>query len=367
MDRHTTKVAQETIAASKSSRSSLEYHHSPIMRQLKRYFRYEFWPFWVFYFPAYFYWAFLAIRARFTTYFTAANPLMNNSGALNTSKYAYLSKLPPAWYPKTLLIQQSMPIEEINRCLEKQHFSYPLILKPDNGERGKGIAVLNNSKELIQSLEKSKHAHLLLQSFSHYPNEIAFLYSRMPNQKHGKISSITTKSFCTLEGDGHSTWEELLKQNIRVSHRWQSLKKREKLPWNQIATKGDKYLIEPIGSHHLVTQFNNGAALHSAELVQLLDHWANQLPGFYYGRFDVKYKNWEALLKGKDFHLMEINGVNAEPTHIYNPSNPIIKAYATIVYHMKIIYEISNQNRRLGIKPKPLKPFLTELIQTALR
>jgi hypothetical protein len=64
---------------------------------------------------------------------------------------------------------------------------------------------------------------------------------------------------------------------------------------------------------------------------------------------------------------MEINGVNAEPTHIYHPDYGILKAYRDIFSHMKIIYEISEQNRSLGIKPKRLLPFLTELIKTATR
>ena len=47
---------------------------------IRRLLRFEFWPFWHFYFPTYFNWAILAFKARYTTYFTATNPLMNNSG-----------------------------------------------------------------------------------------------------------------------------------------------------------------------------------------------------------------------------------------------------------------------------------------------
>ena len=168
-------------------------------------------------------------------------------------------------------------------------------------------------------------------------------------------------------GDGIRTWEAILKEEIRIAHRWKTIIKREKLPWDEISIKDQKYLIEPIGSHNLGTEFNNGRELNSPKLRALLDYWADQLPGFYYGRFDVKYQNWEELLQGKSFALMEVNGVNAEPTHIYSPNYSIFQAYRDIFSHMKIIYEISNQNRRLGIQPKRLKPFLIELIRTALR
>ena len=335
--------------------------------RFQRILRFEFWPFWFFYFPAYFNWAILAIKARYTTYFTATNPLMNNSGALNTSKFSYLSKLPKAWVPSTLLVEKGVNTSALEQQLEENQFSFPLVLKPDNGERGKGIHLVYTLEELTAALANSKHQHLLLQHYCDYPHEVALLYVRYPMEKKGRITSITTKDFCSLQGDGVHTWEELLQAEIRLSHRWEEIKAREKLPWGTIAEKGEQHLVEPIGSHNLGTQFNNGNQLNSSELSKQLDAWADQLPAFYYGRFDVKYQNWEALLQGENFQLMEINGVNAEPTHIYDPSYSILQAYRDIFSHMRIIYEISEQNRRLGISPKRLKPFLIELIQTALR
>ena len=334
---------------------------------LQRILRFEFWPFWFFYIPAYFNWAILALKARYTTYFTATNPLMNNSGALNTSKFSYLAKLPKAWVPSTLLVDRLVSGQALEQRLEENQFTFPFVLKPDNGERGKGIHLIHNKEELVNALANSKHKHLLLQHYCDYPHEVALLYVRFPNEKKGRITSITTKEFCCLQGDGVHTWEELLKAEIRVAHRWEEIKVREKLPWYSVAMKGEQYLIERIGSHNLGTKFKNGNQLNSTQLCELLDHWADQLPGFNYGRFDVKYQNWEALLKGENFQLMEINGVNAEPTHIYDSSYAILQAYSDIFSHMRIIYEISQQNRRLGIPPKRLKPFLIELIQTAVR
>ena len=335
--------------------------------KFQRIVRFEFWPFWFFYFPAYFNWAILAIKARCSTYFTVVNPLMNNSGALNTSKFNYLSKLPKAWVPSTLLVKRCITASALDELLDENQLGFPLVLKPDNGERGKGVRLVNDKTELINALSTSKHEYLLLQRYCDYPHEVALLYVRYPNEKKGRITSITTKDFCALQGDGVHTWEELLHAEVRVSHRWKEIKAREKISWGSIADKGERHLVERIGSHNLGTKFNNGSQLNSMQLCKQLDHWADQLPTFYYGRFDVKYQNWEALLMGKNFQLMEINGVNAEPTHIYDPSYSIYQAYQDIFSHMRIIYEISKQNQRLGISPKRLKLFLIELIQTALR
>lgn len=337
------------------------------MIRLQRLIRFEFWPFWFFYIPAYINWGILACKARYMTYFTATNPLMNNSGALNSSKYHYLSKLPKHWYPKTAIVKKSISVESLRSILASNTLSFPLILKPDNGERGKEVKLVHTLEQLFQALEQSHYPNLLLQSFCSYTKEAAFLYVRKPNEKNGRITSITVKTFCHLMGDGIRTWKAILKEEIRIAHRWKDIAIRESLPWDDISIKGQKYFIEPIGSHNLGTEFNNARELNSSKLLALLDYWADQLPGFYYGRFDVKYQNWEELLQGKSFALMEINGVNAEPTHIYSPNYSIFQAYRDIFSHMKIIYEISDQNRRLGIQPKRLKPFLIELIRTALR
>ena len=64
----------------------------------------------------------------------------------------------------------------------------------------------------------------------------------IPWRKKGRITSITTKDFCALQGDGVHTWEELLQAEIRLSHRWEEIKAREKLPWGTIAEKGEQHL-----------------------------------------------------------------------------------------------------------------------------
>ena len=75
-------------------------------------------------------------------------------------------------------------------------------------------------------------------------------------------------------------------------------------------TRGECGLIEPIGSHNLGAEFWDARIRISPELTTLLKQWSDQLPGFYYGRFDIKFKSWEALQKGEDFKIIEINDVN---------------------------------------------------------
>lgn len=337
------------------------------MKRLQRLLQYEFWPFWLLYVPAYFYWFVLALRAKHPTYFTAVNPLMNNGGALNTSKNAYLSKLPKQWVPKTLKLATNIPRTSLAQQIEVQALSFPLIVKPDRGERGKEVRLVECIDTLNDVFKHSRYPELLIQEYCDHPHEIGILYYRFPNQKKGQISSVTTKNFCTVYGDGKSTWGKLIQSNMRVAHRLDDLAVRHKKKWNKLSQEGESLCVETIGSHNLGTQFLSGQHLINSTLIDRMDDLANQLPGFNYGRFDLKYKRWEDFLAGKEGKILEINGVNSEPTHIYDPKISLRKAYSEIFFHMRIIYEISRQNRILGIQPKPLKLFLIELIKTAFR
>ena len=46
----------------------------------------EYWPFWVIYYPLFPVWAFFSLRARSFFFFNAANPTMENGGMAMESK-----------------------------------------------------------------------------------------------------------------------------------------------------------------------------------------------------------------------------------------------------------------------------------------
>ena len=335
------------------------------MMRIRRLLRYEFWPFWVFYFPTYFYWGLLAFLAKRTTYFTAANPMMNNGGAVNVPKSSYLSQLPKEWIPETYVVEKEGNI--LSELPPIAAHDFPMILKPDCGERGKGVVFVRTLKHLGECLQTLHNGRYLLQAYCDYPQETGILYCKFPSQERGTILSITTKAFCRVIGDGKHTWGQLIEQQVRVAHRLGDLKQVWASDWDRLSEPNKTLLVEPIGSHNRGTKFMDGRDQISNALTAQVNHWANQLPGFYFGRFDIKFQSWNELTQGNAFKMIEINGVNAEPTHIYDPGYSIFQAYRDIFSQMKIIYEISCENLQLGIRPKSLIPFLIELIQAARR
>ena len=117
-------------------------------------------------------------------------------------------------------------------------------------------------------------------------------------------------------------------------------------------------LLEPIGNHSRGTKFLNRNYLISPHLEKVFTEVAKQIPGFNYGRFDLRAPSLEDFLKGEGIKILELNGVNAEPAHIYDPSTKLLTGLKTLLQHWQIIYQISKQNIRSGIQPIKFKEAL---------
>lgn len=140
------------------------------------------------------------------------------------------------------------------------------------------------------------------------------------------------KSFCKITGNGKESLGALLKNNPRLASRIPLLEKRFKKEWDSILPCDQTRLIEPIGNHNRGTTFLDGKSYYSKEMLDWAAACAKQIPGFDYGRFDIKIQDWDAFKSHQGIKIMEVNGVNAEPIHIYDPGYSIWKAYRDIFF-----------------------------------
>ena len=77
---------------------------------------------------------------------------------------------------------------------------------------------------------------------------------------------------------------------------------------------------------------------------------------------DIKCKSLEDLSAGKNFKVIELNGVFAEPTHIYDASRmTYFEALRTITRHWKIVQQIAIKNYQKGVPPMPFFQMLKVL------
>jgi len=81
-------------------------------------------------------------------------------------------------------------------------------------------------------------------------------------------------------------------------------------------------------------------------LTEIINAICGRINGFYFGRLDIRYSNWDDLRKGNNFYIIEVNGAGSEPTHIYDPSHSIFFAWKEIIRHWNILWDISRQNHR---------------------
>ncbi|MBI1221142.1 MAG: hypothetical protein GC180_00950 [Bacteroidetes bacterium] len=318
--------------------------------------RFEYWPVWLVYLPSLFFWAWFAMKSRALLYMTAANPGIEMGGFFGESKKDILDKVPDQYKPKTWLFED--PIHHLASFVRDHNLTFPLILKPNVGERGSGVEKVNSLPELQQFIQNKEEAYLL-QECSSYPQEYGILFCQYPGEKTGRVLSITGKRFMELHGDGHSTLRELMQKNYRFRKQIDRLESRIDL--DLVPTAGQSILAEPIGNHSRGTEFTNENHLISEAVNQLFSSISLQMDGFYYGRFDIKVKSEKDLETGENLHILEVNGTTSEAGHIYSRNYGIYNAYRDIFQGMKMVQELGTINHKNGVAYTSMSTFIRTL------
>ena len=315
-----------------------------------RLFHWEYWPFHIVYSPVYFYWIWLCVKTRSLFFFNTANPSIINGGFLMESKKAIYDLIPPEYYPPTLFFKKGTDNNVIIATIRKRQLKFPLIGKPDIGMQGKAVKKLDNISALLEYAGHSK-VDFLVQEFVPFEHEVGIFYYRYPCEEKGHISGIVEKEFLSVTGDGISTIEALLRKEKRYILQLPVLRNTYGEELKSILRPGEKCLLVPYGNHVRGAKFIDASHLIDDKLTAVFDHICQQVPGFYFGRLDIRYQSWEELNQGKNFTVIELNGAGSEPTHIYDPGHSIFFAWKEIIRHLNILVRISQINHRLLKKP----------------
>lgn len=317
-------------------------------------FRFEFWPWKVFYFPLLPYYLYLSLKNRSLTFPSIVNTSLRNGGFFDENKQEILSKIPDEFLPKSIYIQPNTDFSEILNRINTEGIHFPLIAKPLNDQRGKNVAIVLDETELLKYfLEIAKD--FVIQEFIEYPIELAILYSRMPNEPNGLVSSITIKEFLTVIGNGKDDVETILRKNPRAEMIWCDLQKNTKTDWKKILKKDETQVVEKIGNHCRGTVFRNATEIDNTKTATVMDKILKEFEGFYYGRFDLKVKSIADLYEGSNIKVLELNGVNADAAHIFDPNYNLLRAYKDVAWHWKRLSDIAGYNSDLGHAPSSFK------------
>lgn len=313
---------------------------------------------------------YLMLRFRGVTLPTIANPGLDGSGLTNESKTDLFNLLGP--FGRTVLAPfitvRTGPdmLQEATQAMADAGLSFPMVCKPDIGRRGFGVKLVRSEQELAEHLARFPSGiRMMVQRFAEGPGEAAMFYMRRPSEPHGRVLSLTIKHFPEVIGDGQSTLRELILQDPRARLFSKVYFRRNHQHLDQVFGPGEAYKLVTVGNHVRGAAFEDGSQHITPELDQVFDRIVSEVPGFFIGRFDVRYTTLDALKRGQGLTIVEYNGAGGEPTHIWDPRTSIVGTYAALLEHWKFLFAIGAENRARGAMPITLgvliKRFLDEL------
>ena len=318
---------------------------------------FEFWPGWLFYAPVVAQWIYFGLRYGDMSLPTAANPLIDTGGLCGESKSEILNIAGPAarewiapWFTFKAGVDDPVPLAEASG------FGWPMVLKPDIGCNGTGVKLIPNAARLAEAISEYPPGVLLLvQKYVPEPGEAGLFYIRFPHEPHGRLTSLTLKFAPSVTGDGRSTLEALVLADPRAGRVPQLYLPRLGSRRAAVPAAGEVVPLVFTGNHCKGSVFVNGADAITPALTQQVDAIARDIPGFHFGRIDVRYGSEAALRLGKGFTIIEVNGAGSEATHIWDANCTLREAYSTQFAHYGAAWKIGRANRAAGYKTSGLR------------
>ena len=304
----------------------------------------EYWPMWTIYLPLGPYYIFESIRSGGLGFFTRTNPNMPTGGMGLMDKEDMYNLLPEGSFPTTSYFNSKTEFTSIQKWISTNNIEFPVVVKPAKGARGRGVAFIHSENELQKFIPNCQEK-IVLQSLIPYSNEVGIFFVKHPNESKGRITGIVEKKGIQIIGDGLRSIKEHVTQSERYALHLVHLEKDSSLDLNEILPKGKTKELSSIGNHARGATFFDVTFRNNEKLERVFDSISNQIEGFYYGRFDVKFESWELLEKGESFSIVELNGANSEPTHVYDPNHSYFFALNEFRKHWKLMAQISRKNK----------------------
>ncbi|MEX0324740.1 MAG: VTT domain-containing protein [Puniceicoccaceae bacterium] len=328
--------------------------------------RWEYWPWWQVYASVVPYILYLGVaRYRRPTLFTVVNPCMPHGGFLGESKSSILEGLSSAGeaIPKWSLIETGSAGERrqsFDRAMEDLVLEYPVVLKPDEGQRGVGVSIIRNDTEAGEWLSTTS-APAILQAY--VPGlEYGIFYARYPSETRGRVTSITVKDQLTVTGNGEDTIEDLIHAHPRAVALLDVFLARFDEELDTVLPEGKVFRLGQLGTHARGSLFLDGQHLITAALNARVDAIAQHYEGFYFGRFDIKVPDEASLLAGENLSVIELNGLTSEETHIYDPQYSLRYATRTLRVQWQTAFSIAAENLDRGHIPAGCRSFLKDIL-----
>lgn len=327
---------------------------------------FEFWPAWLFYAPVWLWIALLMIRYRSIRLPMLANPDFPAGGLVGEEKSSLFERLGSSEQerlPEWILVtsdrsEASAQLALVESRMRDAGFSYPVVAKPDIGCRGAGVRPIRDRADLTRYLANYPVGEkFIVQRMVDVDGEAGVFYVREPGARQGRIISLTLKYFPQVVGDGQSTLRELILADRRAGRVPHLYLKRFEGELENVLPAGVAQRLVFSGSHSKGAIFRNGNPWITEEMRQRFDEIADQISEFHFGRFDVRFADFEAFRRGQEFAIIEYNGAGAEATHIWDSRMTLADAWRALFMQFSILFRFGAANYRRGYRPESFRRF----------
>ncbi len=315
--------------------------------------RWEYWPRWLFYPPIVLACAWHGIRRGRPLAFTAVNPSMPHGGFVGESKADILDgfRVRRDLLARTLVLAPNAAPDAVRARVEafqgELDAAWPLIVKPDVGQRGDGVSLVRSLDELERACA-ALNGRVLVQEYVDGV-EFGLFYVRHPDAEHGTLLSITRKVLPEVIGDGGATLEQLILRDPRAVLSAEAFLTRHAARLTSVPAAGECVRLGDLGTHSRGAAFLEGIELLTPELAAAVDELSLGYDGFHFGRYDVRAASDDALRAGR-FRVLELNGVTSESAHIYDPRYSVLYGWKTLAAQWRLAYDIGLANAERGAR-----------------
>ena len=325
-----------------------------LLSRWRRLTRWEFWPAWAVYPPVVAYIIAQSLKRRSLTLFTNVNPGIGAGGGLRgESKSEILRNLSrtKGVVADWILLAPAEPsarLDEVRSFMARADLTFPIVLKPDVGDRGSGVVIAKCEADVISALH-GEPGPLILQAY--IPGvEFGVFYHRAPSAACGQILAITDKRMLSVTGDGIRSLETLLLADDRAVCMAAHFLEKFASRLGDIPSAGETVTLTELGTHCRGALFLDGSHLLTPALLDAVDNVSRSFDGFYFGRYDIRAESLEAFQAGH-FKVIELNGLTSEATSIYDPRHSVFFGWRLLCRQWRIALEIADENRGRGFEP----------------
>jgi hypothetical protein len=240
----------------------------------------------------------------------------------------------------------------VRAFMSREGLAFPIVLKPDVGERGNGVMIVRDERALESALRADATGFIAQE---YVPGvEYGVFYVRRPSEARGEILAITDKRVVAVTGDGKRTLEELILNDERAVCMAKYFLGAHADRLEEIPAAGAYVALSELGTHCRGALFLDGTGLNTPALFEAIERVSQSFRGFNFGRYDIRAESEAAFQRG-EFKVIELNGLTSEATSIYDPRHSVWYGWRMLCRQWRIAFEIAEEHRARGIRPHSIR------------